>query len=145
MGILFDTLRILQSRVPLNIPASAVTRFYPNLNNPVLVTSDAAANTYGLNATALLANGNATGLWVVGIYATAFSAANIDYSICVSADATGVAPVTILAEVPWWTETTVVADAHPYLPFYKPVYIPAATILCLSASSGNAVADTVTC
>ena len=145
MGLYNDVLRILQSRVPLNLPTTAVTTFFPNLANPVLVTSSAVANTYGNNSTALLAAGNTLGLWVVGIYATAFSAANIDYHIQVNADPTGAAPVTVLGSVPFWTETTVVADQHQYMEFYKPVYFPPGNIICVAASSGNAVADTVTC
>jgi len=136
--------RIVNSQVPEQIPASAVVTFYPNLANPVAIVTDGAANTYGVNSTALLAAGNLNGLWVIGIYATAFSNNTIDYSICVSADATAVAPVTILAETPFWAETTVVADQHSYQQFYRPVYIPPLTILCLAGSSGAAAGDTCT-
>jgi len=128
--------------VPNKLPATGVLTFYPNLTNPVAIVTDGAANTYGVNATALLAAGNRTGLWVVGVMATAFNAAAVDYSICVSADPTAVAPVTILGEVPFQSETTVVADHHEYMPFFRPVYIPALTIVCLAGSSGNAVGDT---
>lgn len=145
MSLRSEVERLLESRAPESIPPATSTTFFPNLGNPVAVTCDGVANTYGNNSTVLLAAGNTTGLWVVGIYATAFSAANVDYHVCISADPTGVAPVTVLGEVPFWSETTVVADSHPYMPLYKPVYIPAATILCLAASSGNAAGDTVNC
>ena len=140
--MLKEITRLLNWGIPTKLPATGVLTFYPNLNNPVAIVTDGAANVYGVNATALLANANPRGLWVVGIYATAFNAAAVDYSICVSSDPTGVAPVTILGEVPFQTQTTVVADHHEYIPFYRPIWIPAATIVCLAGSSGNAAGDT---
>jgi len=106
------------------------------------LTCAAGANAYGNNATALLGANNTRGLWVVGIYACIFNRANMDYHICVNGDPTGAAPVTILGEAAFWTKTTAVADTHQYIPLYRPVYIPALTIVCLAASNGQAAADT---
>ena len=142
MGLKNSVDRILQSRIPDKLPASVVQTYYPNLTNPLALTTDAAANAYGNNAAALLGAANLTGLWVVGIYGCAFSRATMDYSICVSADPAGAPPVTILGELPFQTETTVVADGHEVQYFYKPIYIPAGNIVCLAVSNGQANADT---
>ena len=135
--------RYLNSRVPYKLPVTGVLTFFPNLNNPVAIAAG-GPNAYGNNATALLGAANLTGLWVVGIYATGMDAAAVDYSVCVNADPTGAPPVTILGEVPFQSQTTVVADHKEYIPFYRPVYIPALTIVCLAASTGNAAGDAVT-
>lgn len=142
--MLKELTRLLNSRVPHKLPIAGVLTYFPNLNNPVQATCGGAGNAYGNNATALLAAGNATGVWVVGIHVNAFSNNNIDYHICVNADPTGALPITVLGELPFWSQTTVVADHSEYVPFYRPVYFPPATIICVAASSGGAAADTVT-
>ena len=141
-GVMSQVRAILESRAPGNLPPAAVTTYFPNLDNPLPLACAAGANAYGNNATALLGVGNLTGLWVVGIYGCIFSRATMDYHICVNGDPTGVPPVTILAEAPFWAQTTTVADNHQYVPFYRPVYIPAGNIVCLAASNGQAAADT---
>jgi hypothetical protein len=128
--------RILGSRVPTALPVGYVTINYPNNNNPAALTSG-AANVYGNNVQALAAVGNVNGVWVVGIYGCIFNGGTLDYSICVSADPAGAPPVTVLGEVPFQTETTAVADHHEFVPFYKPVFVPAGTLICLASADGG--------
>jgi hypothetical protein len=142
MGLLSEVQRLLRARVPLALAPGAVVTYFPNLTNPLALATDAAANAYGNNVQALAAGGNVAGVWVVAIYGCIFSRATMDYSICVSADPAGAPPVTILGEVPFQSETTVVGDTHEIVPFYKPVFIPAGTLVCLAASNGQAAADT---
>lgn len=142
MGLLSEVQRILRSRVPSALPAATVMTYYPNLTNPAALTADAAANVYGANVQVLAAGGNVAGVWVVGIYGCIFSRATMDYSIAVSADPAAAPPVTILGELPFQTQTTVVGDHHEVQFFYKPVFIPAGTLVCLAVSNGQAAADT---
>jgi hypothetical protein len=135
-AMLAEIQRIIKSRVPSALPVGQGPICYPNLNNPAALVSG-AANVYGNNVQVLAAGGNLTGVWVVGIYGCIFNTATLDYSICVSADAAGAPPVTVLGEVPFQTQTTVVGDHHEFIPFYKPVFIPANTLICLASADGG--------
>jgi hypothetical protein len=141
-GLLQDVQRMVRSRVPTDLPAAAVMTYFPNMAAPAALATGGVANTYGVNVEILAAGGNANGVWVVGIYGCIFSRATMDYVICVATNVAGALPNPILGEAPFQTQTTVVADHHEYVEFYKPVYVPPGVHICLAASNGQAAADT---
>lgn len=86
-----------------------------------------AAKTVG-NLVELLSDvGNTSDCWVIGLYLYNPSVANQQYYVTLSREAAGAPPAAPECVVPFFAETTVIADDHEYVPLPDKVYFPSGT------------------